>query len=59
MSIVKTRLVNADAEGRCFTLGERDPIKLSVVKGARRAQLVQVLADGRDRIVKQGANPIF
>ncbi|WP_035984340.1 allophycocyanin [Leptolyngbya sp. KIOST-1] len=59
MSIVKTLIVNADAECRYLTPGEVDQIKLFVASGARRVRLVQTLADGRDRIVKQAANQLF
>jgi len=59
MSIVKTLIVNADAECRYLTPGEVDQIKIFVASGARRVRLVQALADGRDRIVKQAANQLF
>lgn len=59
MSIVKTLIVNADAECRYLTPGEVDQIKIFVASGARRVRLVQALADGRDRIVKQAAMQLF
>ncbi len=59
MSIVKTLIVNADAECRYLTPGEVDQIKIFVASGIRRVRLVQALADGRDRIVKQAANQLF
>ncbi|NMF81826.1 allophycocyanin [Nodosilinea sp. P-1105] len=59
MSIVKTLIVNADAECRYLTPGEVDQIKIFVASGSRRVRLVQALADGRDRIVKQAANQLF
>ncbi|NMF86752.1 MAG: allophycocyanin [Leptolyngbya sp. LCM1.Bin17] len=59
MSIVKTLIVNADAECRYLTPGEVDQIKIFVASGTRRVRLVQALADGRDRIVKQAANQLF
>lgn len=59
MSIVKTLIVNADAECRYLTPGEVEQIKIFTASGARRVRLVQALADGRDRIVKQAANQLF
>ena len=59
MSIVKTLIVNADAECRYLTPGEIDQMRLYVASGARRVQLVRALAEGRDRIVKQAATQLF
>jgi allophycocyanin alpha subunit len=59
MSIVKTLIVNADAECRYLTPGEVDQIKIFAASGTRRVRLVQALADGRDRIVKQAASQLF
>ncbi|MBD2110066.1 allophycocyanin [Nodosilinea sp. FACHB-13] len=59
MSIVKTLIINADAECRYLTPGEAEQIKIFVASGARRVRLVKALADGRDRIVKQAANQLL
>lgn len=59
MSIVKTLIINADAECRYLTPGESEQIKIFVASGTRRVRLVQALANGRDRIVKQAANQLF
>jgi allophycocyanin alpha subunit len=59
MSIVKTLIVNADAECRYLTPGEVDQMRVFVASGARRVRLVQALVNGRDRIVRQAANQLF
>lgn len=59
MSIIKKLIVNADAECRYLTPGEMDQIKSFVMSGDRRLQLVRVLSESRDRIIKQAASQLF
>jgi allophycocyanin alpha subunit len=59
MSIIKKLILNADAESRYLSPGEMEQIKSFVMSGDRRLRLVQVLTDGRDRIVRQAASQLF
>ena len=56
MSIVSNSIINADAEARYLSPGELDQIKSFVAGGQRRLRVAQVLAESRERIVKQAAN---
>ncbi len=59
MSIVTKSIVNADAEARYLSPGELDRIKSFVTSGEQRLRIVQVLTDGRERIVKQSGDQLF
>ena len=59
MSMIKTLIVNADAECRYLTPGEIDQIKMFVASSDRRLQIVQVLSAGRDRIIRKAASQLF
>ncbi|GAB4211706.1 MAG: allophycocyanin subunit alpha [Synechococcales cyanobacterium] len=59
MSVVTKSIVNADAEARYFSPGELDRIKSFMGSGERRLRVAQILADSRERIVKQAADQLF
>ncbi|MFM7449974.1 MAG: allophycocyanin subunit alpha [Leptolyngbyaceae cyanobacterium] len=59
MSIVTKAIVSADAEARYLSPGELDRIKTFLVDGERRLRIIQVLTDGRARIVKQAGDQLF
>lgn len=59
MSIVSNSIINADAEARYLSPGELDQIKAFVTGGQRRLRVAQVLAEGRERIVKQAGGALF
>lgn len=59
MSIVTKSIVNADAEARYLSPGELDRIKSFVTSGEKRLRIIQVLTDGRQRIVKQAGDQLF
>ncbi len=59
MSIVSNSIINADAEARYLSPGELDQIKSFVAGGQRRLRIAQVLAESRERIVKQAGGALF
>jgi len=59
MSIVSNSIINADAEARYLSPGELDQIKSFVAGGQRRLRVAQVLAESRERIVKQAGGQLF
>jgi len=59
MSIVSNSIINADAEARYLSPGELDQIKSFVTGGQRRLLVAQVLAESRERIVKQAGGQLF
>ncbi len=59
MSIVTKSIVNADAEARYLSPGELDRIKGFVSSGEQRLRIAQVIADSRERLVKQAGNQLF
>ncbi|MCS7293707.1 MAG: allophycocyanin subunit alpha [Gloeomargarita sp. SKYBB_i_bin120] len=59
MSIVTKSIVNADAEARYLSPGELDRIKSFVASGERRLRIAQILADNRERIVKEAGQQLF
>ena len=59
MSIVSNSIINADAEARYLSPGELDQIKSFVAGGQRRLRVAQVLAESRERIVKQAGGALF
>jgi allophycocyanin alpha subunit len=59
MSIVSNSIINADAEARYLSPGELDQIKSFVTGGQRRLRVAQVLAESRERIVKQAGGQLF
>jgi allophycocyanin alpha subunit len=59
MSIVSNSIINADAEARYLSPGELDQIKAFVAGGQRRLRVAQVLAESRERIVKQAGGQLF
>jgi allophycocyanin alpha subunit len=59
MSIIKTLIVNADAECRYLSPGELEQVKSFAISSDRRLRLVKALTESRDRIVKQAANQLF
>jgi len=59
MSIVTKSIVNADAEARYLSPGELDRIKGFVTSGEKRLRIAQVIADSRERLVKQAGDQLF
>ncbi|WP_448380154.1 allophycocyanin subunit alpha [Gloeomargarita sp.] len=59
MSIVTKSIVNADAEARYLSPGELDRIKSFVASGEKRLRIAQILADNRERIVKEAGQQLF
>jgi len=59
MSVVSNSIINADAEARYLSPGELDQIKSFVAGGQRRLRVAQVLAESRERIVKQAGGALF
>ena len=59
MSIVSNSIINEDAEARYLSPGELDQIKSFVAGGQRRLRVAQVLAESRERIVKQAGGALF
>ena len=59
MSIVSNSIINTDAEARYLSPGELDQIKAFVTGGQRRLRVAQVLAEGRELIVKQAGGALF
>ncbi|MBF2098444.1 MAG: allophycocyanin [Gloeomargaritaceae cyanobacterium C42_A2020_066] len=59
MSIVTKSITNADAEARYLSPGELDRIKSFVTSGERRLRAAQILADNRERIVKEAGQQLF
>jgi allophycocyanin alpha subunit len=59
MSIVSNSIINADAEARYLSPGELDQIKAFVAGGQRRLRVAQVLAESRERLVKQAGGALF
>ncbi len=59
MSIVTKSIVNADAEARYLSPGELDRIKGFVSSGEKRLRIAQIIADSRERLVKQAGDQLF
>ncbi|MCS6782085.1 MAG: allophycocyanin subunit alpha [Gloeomargarita sp. SKYG98] len=57
--MVTKSIVNADAEARYLSPGELDRIKSFVASGERRLRIAQILADNRERIVKEAGQQLF
>lgn len=59
MSVIKTLILNADAQSRYLSPGELEQVKSFAMSGDRRLRLAKTLAECRDRIIKQSANLLF
>ncbi len=59
MSVIKTLILNADAQSRYLSPGELEQVKSFAMSGDRRLRLAKTLAECRERIVKQAGNLLF
>lgn len=59
MSFIIKAIANADAEARFLSPGELDQIRSFVTSSGSRLNLIKILTENRDRIVKQSGNQLF